>query len=190
MSHDHDFSSPDARDEAHSVLSPLFHLLGIMENRLDEAEQRLLEDDLLAACPPAPENLRSETADSVPGGEARRPLRIIQVQGEEPVAYYDEQDIPPEFADNAVKLGNLAAWEPLFAFQAAFQLLERRYPLRAAALYLRSLTRIWVELVEKNTLDLMRDDDFLRLYLKALLQVEAIAARCERCAQREDADRP
>lgn len=184
MTHDHGFSSPDARDEAHAVLSPLFHLLGVVESRLNEADRRLLEDDLLAACPPAPAGAGCGAA--APDSGPRRPVRVIQVEGREPVSYYDEGDVPPEFADNAVNLGPLPAWESIFAFQTAFNLLEERHPLRAAALYLRSLTRIWVELVEQNRLDLMRDDEMLNLYLKALLQVEAIASRCERCAQRAE----
>lgn len=143
----------------HRNLAPLFQLLGDLGGHISEEDQKQLVEDFLNSCPETwPASLPS------------------------PVRTDDAPPTPPLL--ETIRLGPAHIWESLLDFQDAFTTLEASYPLRAAALYLRSLTRIWVELVENRRLDILSEEEFLRLYLDAMLRVEAIASRCACCTQR------
>lgn len=184
---------PELRD----ALSPLFYLLGKLDGQISEDNQRQLLGDLLRFCPlMTGDQSRSDPPSSAqpPAAPlcrtvppARPSISIVQVEGEEAFVLYHAQGRAADFSPSAVKLGPASIWEPLLHFQDAFRSLEKYSPLRAAALYLHCLTRLWVELLEAHRLDILAAEEFLRLYGEAMLSVESLAARCERCPRREKA---
>lgn len=182
-------------------LSPLFYLLGKLEGQLDEDDRKQLVEDFLqyGRHNPVPPSCAAPIPDALdlspllrrhPPSQQRH-ISIMQVTGKEPVFFFFHSATPTtDPKDSMVELGLARIWEPILYFQDAFTTLEAHYPLRAAALYLRSLTRIWVELVEGRRLDILAEKEFLRLYLEAMLQVEALAARCERCSRTNSVKQP
>lgn len=181
-------------------LSPLFYLLGKLEGQLDEDDRKQLVEDFLqygrhnpvppSCAAPVPDALDQSPLLRRHPPSQQRHISIMQVTGKEPVFFFHSATPTTDPKDSMVELGLARIWEPILYFQDAFTTLEAHYPLRAAALYLRSLTRIWVELVEGRRLDILAGKEFLRLYLEAMLQVEALAARCERCSRTNSVKQP
>lgn len=180
---------PEALD---GNFSPLFYLLGKLEGRISEDDQQQLLTDLLQSfpsdgesppCPGTPQSPPDHTG-WLPHPSSRQFISIMQIQGQEPTILFHGPKPTSTPTERVIELGPARIWEPLLHFQDGFNALETYYPLRAAAYYLRSLVRIWVELVEHRRTDILSEDEFLRLYLDAMLRVEAISTRCERCAQR------
>ena len=167
------------------TISPLFYLLGKLEGRIDEEDRKKLARDLAGSCPKAAKNPgRAKIAASLTHFTPNQPVSVMQVEGEEPVVYYNAKGCPPDIPREIIELGLVDVWEPLFYFQEAFVVLEEYYPLRAAALYLRALTHIWARLIRGRKTEIMADPEFLGLYLEAMRQVENVAAGCVDCPQR------
>ncbi len=155
------FSPKKGKTASTEPLSPLLTLLGKLEDVLDAEENQHLLDDIVRFFPDIPQSEpRSACCMSVPGSE---PAPV-------PIA------------------ATLTGSADFSLLQEAFAAFQERFPLRAAGYYLCCLVRIRMVLEADSRLDLIQDDDaFAQAYLDALLQVQAIVVRCERCVK-NDAD--
>lgn len=169
---------PDVRE----ALSPLLYLAGTLENRLDEDERERLENVLRSCLPP----LREVRASTSPAGcdpfpsLSRHPVSIIGIKDEEPFLLYHPGGPSPGAPTGAIRLGPARIWAPLLRTQDALTALEKRDPVRAAALCLRGLAEIWRMLMNARRFDILIGENFLSIYRKSLLQAQALADRGER----------
>lgn len=166
------------REPASLALSPLPFLLIQAMSALGDAETKQLLADITSYFPV-----------SILNGECvgHNPTPAIPIGG---ALIYQERSRPMPTGFRKLDVPATEELGPfVVAIKEAFDDIQRHYPLRAAALYLRTLCRIWVGLVEENKLEVLHSDTFIREYLTGLLQVEVIASRCQDCAYVEGGSR-
>lgn len=168
---------PKATATPADTITPLSLLLGTAMGALDHAESAQLLADIAGFFPKSILMGDCMGIDHMPTWAGTHGPHTLHAEPVRPMAL--------GFRTLALSAGSPDLGPFVAGLKDAFDDVQKYYPLRAAALYLRILCRIWVGLMEENRLDILQSDGFIRAYLAGMMQVEAIASRCQDCAYTE-----